>query len=147
MGDAEKSWKKSDHAAVTRCQCTEQSPCEDATTCLNRSSIYECNENNCGLWPKQCENRGFAELKWRKMNKNAQRKPEKKEANLYGDGIEVMRTGARGHGVRAMRSFRPGQIIIEYNGEIITPEEADRRMNEDYKGKEVNLAVSLSYRC
>lgn len=50
-----------------------------------------------------------------------------------------MRTGERGHGVRAMRSFEPHQIIVEYCGEIITLDESDRRMNNEYKGKNVCL--------
>jgi uncharacterized membrane protein len=36
-----------------------------------------------------------------------------------------------------MRSFGPGQIIVEYTGEIITQEESDRRLDEVYKDKKV----------
>ena len=56
---------------------------------------------------------------------------------MLGEGIEVMKTEDRGYGVRSMRAFEPGQVIVEYTGEIITPDEGDRRMNEDYKGKTV----------
>jgi SET domain-containing protein len=48
-----------------------------------------------------------------------------------------MSTNGRGFGVRAMRPFKPNQIIVEYTGEIINQQEADRRMNEDYKDKTV----------
>jgi hypothetical protein len=70
---------------------------------------YECNDNTCYLGP-ECGNRPFAELAFRSKNKNWMRRKdgEKPEANLFGDGVEVMRTGDRGHGVRAMRSFAPG---------------------------------------
>jgi len=60
------------------------------------------------------------------------------EPNLWGEGVEVIKTKDRGYGVRSMRTFTPGQIIVEYCGEIITPEEADRRMNEEYKDKNVS---------
>jgi [histone H3]-lysine4 N-trimethyltransferase ASH1L len=63
---------------------------------------------------------------------------------MWGEGIEVMKTDDRGHGVRSMRAFEPGQVIVEYTGEIITPDEGDRRMNEDYKGKTVS-GVALSW--
>lgn len=99
---------------------------------------YECNDNICGIGPS-CGNRPFAELAFRARCKNWCRKSEgeKYDANLWGEGVEVMRTGERGHGVRAMRSFEPHQIIVEYCGEIITQDESDRRMNNDYKGKNV----------
>jgi hypothetical protein len=99
---------------------------------------YECNENICGN-KADCGNRPFAELKWRYANKNETRlnPGEKLEGNLWGQGIETVDTKSRGFGVRAMRPFAPNQIIVEYCGEIITQEEADRRMNEDYKDKKV----------
>ena len=41
-----------------------------------------------------------------------------------------------------MRTFNPHQIIVEYAGEIITQEECDRRMNNEYKNNKVsNLSL------
>lgn len=68
------------------------------------------------------------------------------EPNLWHEGVEVMKTKDRGYGVRSMRVFAPGQVIVEYCGEIITPDEADRRMNEEYKDKTVRSAISLARR-
>jgi hypothetical protein len=104
---------------------------------------YECNDSNCDLG-EGCSNRPFGELKWRSKNKNATRNPTKRESNLWGEGVEVAKTSDRGYGVRAMRSFNPGQVIVEYAGEIITQDEADRRMNEDYKGKTVSSECAMS---
>jgi hypothetical protein len=105
---------------------------------------YECEEDNCRIG-EACGNRAFAELKFRARNKNWQRlvKDEKPSSNLWGEGVEVVKTKDRGYGVRAMRSFEPGQIIVEYTGEIITLEESDRRMNEDYKEKTVRSTTIL----
>jgi palmitoyltransferase ZDHHC9/14/18 len=91
---------------------------------------------------EECGNRPFAELKWRYKNKNflRLREGEKPEGNLWGEGVETIDTRSRGFGVRAMRTFRPNQIIVEYCGEIINQEEADRRMNQDYKDKQVRNA-------
>lgn len=87
---------------------------------------YECDENNCPLAEDQCTNRPFAELKRRsKMNR-------------YDYGVEVMETGGKGYGVRAMRTFEPNQIIVEYAGEIITQAECERRMKQVYKRDKVN---------
>lgn len=61
---------------------------------------------------------------------------------MWGEGIEVTKTEDRGYGVRSMRAFEPGQVIVEYTGEIITPDEGDRRMNEDYKGKTVGYNIT-----
>lgn len=92
---------------------------------------------------EECKNRAFAELKWRSQNKNSSRPlPDDKlkpKPNLYGEGVETFLTkDNRGYGVRAMRSFEPRQIIVEYIGEIITQDESDRRMNVDYKEKSVS---------
>lgn len=99
---------------------------------------YECNDKICNNG-NECGNRSFAELAFRYKNKNFSRlrEGEKAEANLWGEGVETVRTEGRGFGVRAMRTFKPNQIIVEYCGEIINQEEADRRMNEDYKDKKV----------
>lgn len=48
-----------------------------------------------------------------------------------------METEGRGYGVRAMRTFEPHQIIVEYAGEIITQSECERRMKQVYKKDKV----------
>ena len=46
-----------------------------------------------------------------------------------------------------MRTFNPHQIIVEYAGEIITQEECDRRMNNEYKNNKVsNLSLCNFYK-
>ena len=89
---------------------------------------YECDANNCSVGADYCDNRPFAELKRR--NESRRR---------YDIGVEVCKTTNKGHGVRACRSFEPFQVIVEYAGEIITQEECERRMNEEYKDNEVRL--------
>ena len=106
---------------------------------------YECNDKICANGA-ECGNRPFAELAFRYKNKNFSRlrEGEKAEANLWGEGVETVKTEGRGFGVRAMRPFKPNQIIVEYCGEIINQQEADRRMNEDYKDKKVKrIAAGL----
>jgi palmitoyltransferase ZDHHC9/14/18 len=120
----------------------------------------ECDERTCNVQrlkkdqfdSHHCRNRPFAELKWRRQNRDAFRKVAggaavRRSANIYGEGIEPMETEGRGYGVRAMRSFRPSQIITEYTGEIITQEEADRRMKGDYKDHQVRFLVVLVLLC
>lgn len=96
--------------------------------------FYECETSNCGLGPEICKNRPFAELEKRV-----------KSNNMYDIGVEIVKTVDKGFGVRSMRNFEGGQLIMEYTGEIITQEECDRRVNEDYKDNEVIsfLAKSL----
>jgi len=114
------------------------------------SMNVECDDRTCNVQRLKkdlfvlgmCKNRPFAELKWRKANKHAYRaalgQDGKKQPNYFGDGIEPMETKGRGFGVRSMRSFEPGQVITEYTGEIITQEEADRRMKNEYKDHQVS---------
>lgn len=138
VGDALGYWKKPYFERST-CICTPPAPgssepgCGDG--CHNRAMDYECDENNCRLGDL-CTNRDFAELGVRMERAN---KADKKSAYyLFNAGVEVMKTPDRGFGVRACRSYEPGQIITEYTGEIITPNEASRRINEDYKDKAVS---------
>jgi uncharacterized protein len=49
-----------------------------------------------------------------------------------GDALyEVRKSGIQGRGLFATRRIRPGQKIIEYTGEHIPNDEADRRYDED----------------
>lgn len=94
---------------------------------------YECDETNCRLTEDQCTNRPFADLK------------KRSKSNGYDYGVEVMQTPDKGYGVRAMRSFNPHQIIVEYAGEIITQDECERRMKQVYKKDKVCGAVRLLF--
>ncbi|PNS21321.1 hypothetical protein CAC42_1100 [Sphaceloma murrayae] len=111
------------------CLCQPPAPgsaeegCDE--NCLNRTMLYECDDNNCALTAEQCTNRAFADLAKRT-----------KSGGQFDIGVEIIHTKECGHGLRANRCFAPGQIIIEYCGEVITQEESDRRMNEVYKEKD-----------
>ncbi len=94
--------------------------------------LYECDDTNCGAGRNHCKNRAFADLQERR-----------KFGGKYRIGVEVIKTEDRGYGVRSNRCFEPHQIIVEYTGEIITEEECDRRMNEDYKDNDVRLSLTI----
>src|SRR5688500_17745272 len=54
-----------------------------------------------------------------------------RRAGRGGDLFEVRKSSIQGRGVFAKRRIRPGQRIVEYTGEKVTNEEADRRYNEE----------------
>ncbi|KAF2654165.1 hypothetical protein K491DRAFT_601390 [Lophiostoma macrostomum CBS 122681] len=118
IGDASALWKR-DKQDSSSCYCLPEEGCGEA--CHNRIMAYECDSTNCKLTSEQCGNRPFAELKRRA------------KGNGYDYGVEVAETEDRGYGVRAMRTFDPHQIIVEYAGEIITQTECERRMKQVYK--------------
>jgi histone-lysine N-methyltransferase ASH1L len=148
VGDALHYWKKS-YYERSLCTCTPPVPGSSepgcGEHCLNRAMDYECDSNNCGLGDS-CTNRDFAGLAVRTERAN---KADKKSAYyLFNAGVEVVKTPDRGFGVRACRSYEPHEIITEYTGEIITPNEAGRRIREDYKDKAVsfNARRGFNYR-
>ena len=127
VGDAKDIWKKKQQKmAPSLCVCIPTDNGEPACDegCLNRSMQYECNEDNCLLHPSECRNRSFAELAARM-----------KKGGPYDLGVEVLKTAERGFGVRACRTFAPGEIVMEYTGELISETECQRRMVELYSNK------------
>lgn len=127
VGDAAMYWKKP-HTfddVPSKCVCKPDDGCGE--DCQNRIMLYECDETNCNIGKQRCTNRAFQDLQERT-----------KKGGRYRVGVEVLKTEDRGYGVRSNRSFQPNQIIMEYTGEIITEEECERRMNEEYKNNEVS---------
>ncbi len=94
--------------------------------------LYECDDKNCNIGKDLCCNRAFQDLAERT-----------KKGGPYRIGVDVVKTSDRGFGVRSNREFAPGQIIMEYTGEIITEEECERRMNEEYTENEVSPSALM----
>lgn len=134
VGEARDLWERSAKLPASVCVCrlpkSGQQGCED--DCLNRIMQYECNDENCNLPGSQCSNRSFAELAARM-----------KKGGAFDVGVEVVKTPDRGFGVRSCRTFAPGQIVMEYTGEIISEGECQRRMREDYKDKQCYYLMEL----
>ncbi|KAH8686034.1 mitochondrial carrier domain-containing protein [Tricladium varicosporioides] len=132
VGDAAAQWKKADifDSFSSKCVCTPESGCDER--CQNRIMLYECDDENCNTGKSCCTNRAFATLMERR-----------KGGGKYRIGVEVVKTPDRGYGVRSNRCFEANQIIVEYTGEIITEDECDRRMNEDYKNNECYYLMSF----
>ncbi|KAK1758366.1 histone-lysine N-methyltransferase ash1 [Echria macrotheca] len=132
VGDAAAYWKKTPHFEdfASKCVCKPEDGCGE--DCQNRIMLYECDETNCNVGKEFCQNRAFQSLQERT-----------KKGGRYRVGVEVFKTGDRGYGVRSNRCFEANQIIMEYTGEIITIEECDRRMNEEYKDNECYYLMSF----
>lgn len=128
-------WRNAKKLPASYCQCNAVTGCDDS--CHNRIMAYECHSGNCRLSHDECGNRAFADLKERNDNVKGV-KERSKEGKKYDIGVEVVKTHGKGFGVRANRTFKPGQIIVEYAGEIITEDESDRRMIEEYKDNTVS---------
>lgn len=126
IGDSKDYWRKMPHLHdLSKCVCKPDDGCGD--NCQNRIMLYECDAGNCNVGKELCTNRSFADLAARRA-----------KGGKYRVGVEVIKTSDRGYGVRSNRCFKPNQIIMEYTGEIITEEECERRMNEEYKNNEVS---------
>ncbi|GIZ38069.1 hypothetical protein CKM354_000149500 [Cercospora kikuchii] len=134
VGEAKALWSKEAKLQPSFCSCsTPDQPgmgCDD--DCLNRVMQYECDDTNCRLGADECSNRPFHELATRL-----------KKGGRFDVGIEVVKTEQRGHGIRAARSFKPGQIIMEYTGEIITEGECQERMQKLYMNKQCYYLMEM----
>jgi histone-lysine N-methyltransferase ASH1L len=132
VGDAATEWKHHKQLPSSRCLCTPDTGCDE--DCQNCYMLYECDESNCNVGSANCGNRPFADLKERC-----------KSGRRYDIGVEVLKTEAKGYGVRACRTFEPGQIIMEYAGEIITQEECERRVATEYKDNAVSRETCYAF--
>ncbi|KAK5717102.1 hypothetical protein LTR15_008991 [Elasticomyces elasticus] len=135
VGEAKQIWEKSERLPASRCVCRTPSAdgemaCGDH--CLNRVMQYECNDDNCAVKGGECGNRCFADLTSRL-----------KKGGAFDVGVEVLKTDRRGFGVRSCRTWGPGEIIMEYTGEIVSEGECQRRMHEDYKDKQCYYLMEL----
>ena len=57
--------------------------------------------------------------------------------------FEIRKSSIQGRGAFATRRIRPGQRIVEYTGEHITPEEGDRRYEESGMGRHHTFLFTL----
>jgi SET domain-containing protein len=57
--------------------------------------------------------------------------------------FEIRRSAIQGRGAFALRRIRPGQRIIEYTGERITPDEGDSRYEETGMGRHHTFLFTL----
>ncbi|KAK5744591.1 hypothetical protein LTR17_001986 [Elasticomyces elasticus] len=135
VGEAKQIWEKSERLPASRCVCRStqvegEMACGDH--CLNRVMQYECNDDNCAVKGGECGNRCFADLTARL-----------KKGGAFDVGVEVLKTPNRGFGVRSCRTWGPGEIIMEYTGEIVSEGECQRRMHEDYKDKQCYYLMEL----
>ncbi|KAI3641792.1 hypothetical protein MIR68_000194 [Amoeboaphelidium protococcarum] len=81
--------------------------------CINRATFIECGKN-CTLGD-QCSNQRF------------KKKQFVKELQVFSS------CDKRGFGLRTLTDIPKGSLIQEYMGEIISNQECERRMHEDYK--------------
>ena len=57
-------------------------------------------------------------------------------------GVELIETRDRGIGLKAMKSFNPEELIVEYTGDVITPCEVSNRANN---GNNVSLPPEANW--
>lgn len=110
------------------CACTEK--CDD--NCLNRLQRYECDPTVCPFEQNNCGNRAIQTLEKDLNNGRA-----------YARGFEIVWTGDKGYGLRAVRSYAPGELIIEYTGDVISPDEVQNRLKTQYAKSKNYYFLSL----
>uniref|UniRef100_A0A060TD66 ARAD1D04708p n=1 Tax=Blastobotrys adeninivorans TaxID=409370 RepID=A0A060TD66_BLAAD len=110
------------------CACTER--CDD--NCLNRLQRYECDPTVCPFEQNDCGNRAIQTLE-----------KELNNGRAYARGFEIVWTGEKGYGLRAVRSYAPGELIIEYTGDVISPDEVQNRLKTQYAKSKNYYFLSL----
>ncbi|TPP63923.1 Histone-lysine N-methyltransferase [Fasciola gigantica] len=88
--------------------------CTQETQCLNVMASVECTRQRCSFGDKDCGNRRFCKLN------------QKSEHDLF----NVVRTVNRGYGVKTTVSFSQHALVMEFRGEVVDLDEANRRLVE-----------------
>ncbi|ODQ64933.1 SET domain-containing protein, partial [Nadsonia fulvescens var. elongata DSM 6958] len=107
-----------DNALTGPCKC--QNKC--GADCWNRVIQVECDSNLCSNQAENCTNRVFARYdEALGLNKR------------YSLSYKIFKTTRRGYGLKTIRPFSSGELIVEYTGDIITTEEMAKILKSDYK--------------
>ncbi|KAA0187489.1 putative set domain protein [Fasciolopsis buskii] len=88
--------------------------CTREAQCLNVMASVECTRQRCSFEDKDCGNRWFSKLS------------QKSEHDLF----NVVRTVNRGYGVKTTVPFKENAFVMEFRGEVIDLDEANRRLIE-----------------
>ncbi|KAG5518787.1 hypothetical protein PMAC_002758 [Pneumocystis sp. 'macacae'] len=97
----------------------------------NRELFYECDDRTCGLdEPGECSNRAFQE--------HTERRQEGRQSALGGEA------GKCGYGLRSLRDFDAGALVVEYCGEVIEKKEVFCRMDGIYRDAQNYYFLDLS---
>ncbi|KAG5451937.1 Histone-lysine N-methyltransferase nsd3 [Clonorchis sinensis] len=119
----EKLWPKLHKLITSRvpsspCSCATSSStntmCSNKSGCIHVRNRADCASAVCSFGTKDCGNRRFAQMLLT---------PET-------DRVTLFRTVNRGFGLKANKSFKSGDLVTEYVGEIITLDDANKRILE-----------------
>ena len=106
----DKAWIKKERAELSECVCDPAVGCGE--DCLNRSMMTECDPNTCPCGKKtDCGNRRIQKRQTPK-------------------GIQSYKTADKGFGLRCKQDLTPGDLVTEYCGQVISPEECSKRLQE-----------------
>jgi hypothetical protein len=84
-------------------------------------------KNINGALQKQERNIGIRQLLIETFNRELHK--QEQIMGIRKLGVELIETSDRGIGLKAMKSFNPKELIVEYTGDVITPREVSNRAN------------------
>ncbi|CAH8580669.1 unnamed protein product [Heterobilharzia americana] len=129
---------KAAYASLTVCSCKSDpdldnstSLCSTSNQCHHFLNRFECTPKICSFHDMDCGNRRFFS---RSNTSNDQNK----------NAFTVKRTINRGYGLKSLVSFKQGDLVIEYSGEVIDVTEANRRIIEALGGPNVLSSITSS---
>lgn len=99
------------------CQCTNDQPCNDDSSCVNRASLIECDPHTCPVGPL-CRNQRLATCQ------------EAKTTPFH--------TGTRGWGLRVDQDLTVGDFVVEYIGEVLDTNMCRERLEQYHENNIVN---------
>ncbi len=99
------------------CQCTDDQPCNDDSSCVNRASLIECDPHTCPVG-SLCKNQRLATCQ------------EAKTTPFH--------TGERGWGLRVDQDLVAGDFVVEYIGEILDMNMCRERLEQYHENNIVN---------
>ncbi|KAJ8286320.1 hypothetical protein GJAV_G00037110 [Gymnothorax javanicus] len=105
---------------IPRCNCktSDEIPCGQDSSCLNRMLQYECHPEVCPAGDR-CHNQCFS--------------------RRLGPATEVFRTDGRGWGLKTKQNIRKGDFVMEYVGELIDAEECRQRIKRLHESRVTNF--------